>query len=130
MVAHLLSEQNGWAAFPDNRSPGRLTDRRLARVLEYINVHYAEPLSLDRLAAEAGVSRFHFVSLFKKNVGITPHRYLVQLRMTAAAALLRSRELSILEVALACGYRSAAHFTSTFMQYYSQTPSQYRQSLH
>ena len=94
-----------------------------------MKVHYAEPLSLDQLAAEAGVSRFHFISLFKENVGITPHRYLVQLRMTAAAALLNSRELSILEVALACGYQSAAHFTSAFVQHYSQTPSQYRKGL-
>ncbi len=130
LAAHLLSKQSGWqASFPDTRSAGRLLDRRLASVLEYMKVHYAEPLSLDQLAAEAGVSRFHFISLFKENVGITPHRYLVQLRMTAAAALLNSRELSILEVALACGYQSAAHFTSAFVQHYSQTPSQYRKGL-
>ena len=129
LAAHLLSKQSGWAVPPDNRSAGRLTDRRLARVLECMNVHYAEPLSLDRLAAEAGVSRFHFISLFRRSVGVTPHRHLVQLRMNAAAALLSNRGLSILEVALLCGYQSAAHFTAVFVQHYSQTPSQFRQNL-
>ncbi len=130
LAAHLLSKQSIWAAScHDERSAGRLADRRLARVLEYMKVHYAEPLSLDRLAAEAGVSRFHFISLFKKNAGLTPHRYLVQIRMEAAAALLSDKGLSVLEVALMCGYQSAAHFTSVFVRHYSQTPSRYRQDL-
>ena len=95
LAVHLLSRQNGWSdAFQDNRSPGTLVKRRLTPVLEYIHFHYREPLSLNRLAEEAGVSPFHFVRLFKDAVGVTPHRYLIKIRLEAAASLLTDTDMS------------------------------------
>ncbi len=130
LVTHLLSLQSGWPpASEDRRHPGTLGDRRLTYVLEYINVHYKEALSLDKLAEEAGVSRFHFVRLFKERIGVSPHRYLVGIRMDVAACLLGDTDLNILEVAFACGYQSAAHFTAAFQKHFAQTPTSYRQSV-
>ncbi len=129
LAAHLLSAQAGWPDLSrDRRSPGTLSDRRLAHVLEYMEAHYAEPLSLDQLAREACVSRFHFGRLFKERVGITPHRYLVQIRLDAAASLLCDTDLSVLEIALSCGYGSAAHFTAAFQKRFFQPPSVYRRN--
>ncbi len=129
LAAHLLSAQTGWPdPAQDRRRPGTLSGRRLAHVLEYLNAHYAEPLSLDHLAREACVSRFHFGRLFKERIGVTPHHYLVKIRLEAAASLLSDTDLSVLEVALSCGYGSAAHFTAAFRRRFFQTPILYRQS--
>jgi AraC family transcriptional regulator len=130
LAAHLLSAQSGWPdPSQDKRSPGKLSNRRLAHVLEYMNAYYAEPLSLDQLAREACVSRFHFGRLFKELVGVTPHRYLVKVRLDAAASLLNDTDLSVLDIAISCGYGSAAHFTAAFHRRFFQTPSSYRGNL-
>ncbi len=130
VAAHLLSAQSGWPdPSQDRRTPGTISDRRLMPVLEYMSAHYAEPLSLDQLAREACVSRFHFGRLFKERVGVTPHHYLVKIRLDAAASLLRDTDTGILEIALACGYGSAAHFTAAFQKHFSQPPSLYRRNL-
>lgn len=129
LATHLLSLQSGWASIAqDTRRPGKLAARRLTHVLDYINVHYKEAISLDQLAKEAGVSRFHFARLFKEAFGVSPHQHLVQVRMDVAAFLLSTTESSVLEVALACGFQSAAHFTAAFQKHFSQTPSSYRES--
>jgi len=127
LATHLLSSQGGWSdAAEDNRCPGTLGGRRLAHVLEYMKVHYNESLSLNQLAEEAGVSCFHFMHLFKKNIGTTPHHYLIRIRMDAAALMLSNTDLSVMEIALACGYQSAAHFSAAFQKQFSQSPSQSR----
>ena len=130
LAAHLVCTQAGWSEpSQDRRSPGTLSDRRLAHVLEYVSAHYAQPLSLDQLAREACVSRFHFGRLFKERVGVTPHHYLVKIRLDAAASLLSDTDMSVLEIALTCGYGSAAHFTAAFHRRFSQPPSLYRRNF-
>jgi transcriptional regulator GlxA family with amidase domain len=94
--------------------------------LEYIEAHLGERLSLDVLAEEAAVSKFHFASVFSKSVGATPHRHVQHLRMQATAAMLRDTDKSILEVALTCGFSSSSHFAATFRRHFAQSPSKYR----
>ena len=91
-----------------------------------MTAHYSEPLSLKQLADEANISSFHFVRVFKKCCGVTPHRYLIRLRMEAAAAMLADTDMDVIQVAIACGYRSAAHFTAAFQKHFSKLPSLYR----
>ena len=130
LATHVLSLQSRWSShYRDNRRPGALSDRRLMRVLEDMEARYMEPLSLDDLAREAGVSRFHFVQLFRKQVGVTPHRHVVQLRMQAAATLLAKTDRSVLDVALTCGYQTPAHFAAAFRRHFSKTPREYRLSV-
>ena len=127
LAKHLLSLHSRWSEPASGaRNPGAISDRRLARVLEFMEHHYAENLSLVELSREAGISRFHFVNLFKKACGATPHQYLVRLRMNAAALLLEDVNLSVKEIAAKSGYAEPAHFTKTFQKYFSQTPSSYR----
>ncbi len=127
LAAHLLSLQSGWAKYAQNMGHlGTLQERRLAHVLEYMSAHYNKPLSVRQLADEAGISPFHFVRVFKESQGITPHRHLVRLRMEAAARMLSDTNMDIVEVAVACGYQSAAHFTAAFRKHFSKPPSLYR----
>lgn len=124
LVTHLLATHGAWHFL--ERSPGALTDRRLARVIEYMNTHFAEPLDLTRLAREAGVSKFHFAKLFRERVGTSPHRYLVDLRMIAARRMLDATELTIAEVAVKCGYENAAHFGAAWKRRYGLSPGAFR----
>ncbi len=127
MATHLLSSQGRWPGqHGDDRRPGALSDRRLERVLGYMQAKYMEPLSLDELAREAGMSRFHFVQIFRTRIGVTPHRHVVRLRMDAAASMLVGTDRSVLDIALACGYRTASHFAAAFRRHFSQTPGEYR----
>lgn len=130
LATHLLSEKAPWrrsgSLEPDLRSEGRIADPRLARVLEYMSVHFAEPLDLARLAREAGVSKFHFARLFRDRTSTTPHRHLVDLRLAAAGRMLTGTDRSIGEVAAACGYENAAHFGAAFRRRYGTSPGDFR----
>lgn len=127
LAVHILSKHGGWsAAIAAPRNPGAITDRRLRRVLEFMHCHFAENLTLERLAKEAAISRFHFINLFKKSVGATPHQYLTQIRMNRAAELLKNTDSSVQEIAMQCGYTNVANFSTVFRKYFYCTPAEYR----
>lgn len=129
LVVHLLAKNSRWRAlFAAARNPGELSDYRLKRVLEFMRQHSAENLSLDQLAAEAGISRFHFIALFKQAVGTTPHQYMLQLRLECAAELLEKTDLSIRMIAENCGFHALSHFSDSFQRHFGQTASDYRRT--
>lgn len=129
LAAHLLAKNSRWRApITAARNPGELNDLRLKRVLEFMRQHCAENLTLDQLAAEAGISRFHFITLFKQAIGITPHQYLIRLRLERAAELLEETDLSIRMIATSCGFVALSHFSDLFRRYFGQTASEYRRT--
>ncbi len=103
-----------------------LTDRRLSRILEYMQQHATQVISLDQLAREAGISRFHLVRLFKRKVGYTPHEYLVELRLRKAVDLLLATDLDVASIAAQCGYSNAGRFAYAFKTRFLKSPSMYR----
>jgi AraC family transcriptional regulator len=130
LAVHLLSIHSRWSEpYSGVRNPGALTDRRLRRVLEFMQHHYAEDLSIEQLSKEGGISRFHFIRLFKESFGVTPHQHLVRLRMGAAAKMLGNTDLSVQAIALKCGYLSTGHFSANFQKHFGQTPFIYRAKL-
>ena len=127
LATHLLSRHAAWpTAGDDGRTPGLLADRRLARVVEYMSAHFHEPLTLERLAAEGAVSKFHFARLFKAATGEAPHAFLVRLRMRAARQMLRDTDRTAAEVAAAVGYADVVHFARVFRRATGRTPIGYR----
>lgn len=126
IAAHLLLGPSAGSRWHQSLAHERISDRRIVRVLEYIEAHLGERLSLDVLAEEAAVSKFHFASVFSKSVGATPHRHVQHLRMAAAAGMLRDTDKSVLDIALTCGFQSASHFAATFRSHFAQSPSEYR----
>jgi AraC family transcriptional regulator len=126
IAAHLLLGPSASSHWHQSLAHEQVSDRRIVRVLEYIEAHLDERLSLDVLAEEAAVSKFHFVSVFSKSVGATPHRHVQHLRMEAAAGMLRDTDKSVLEIALTCGFQSPSHFAATFRRHFAQNPSEYR----
>lgn len=96
------------------------------RVVDYMRAHLGDDLDLDRLAAVAATSKFHFVRGFRAATGLTPHRYLTVLRMRRAAERLRSTGHSVREIALLSGYESPSRFAAAFRREYGVSPSEFR----
>lgn len=115
---------------PRMRSTARVGHRKIARVLEYLRSlppnATAEDTSLDRLALEAELSKFHFVRQFQRSVGMTPGAYLRTLRLCHAARLLRRRRDPIVDIAMAVGFSDHPSFSRAFARHMGMTPSQYR----
>lgn len=96
------------------------------RVMDLIEAHLDEPLTLDRLAAEARLSTFHFAKMFRISFGMPPHRYLTARRIERAKRLLGTQQ-PLGDVALACGFGSQSHFNRTFKAATQRTPGEWRQ---
>lgn len=124
LTAHLIASYTIDRWKPPARKPA-LDARRLRRVIEYIDEHYAEPITLDRLATEAGLSPFHFSRLFRDATGFTPHRYVTDRRIQAARKALE-RETPLRGIALESGFGSQDNFTRVFRKTMGLTPGQYR----
>lgn len=107
---------------------GGLGDRRTLQVTDYIQAHLDQPIKLADLAEVVGISQFHFSRLFKQSMGMTPHRYLLEQRVEQAKRLLTATKLTILEIALQCGFSSQSHLTTNFKEVTKTTPSRYRKS--
>src|SRR3569623_3425229 len=93
------------------------------RALWYIESHLAEPMTLDEIAAIAGVSRFHMVRAFAAATGFAVMRYVRARRLSEAARALASGAPEILGVALDAEYGSHAAFTRAFREHFGLTPA-------
>ena len=87
-----------------------------------------EELDLERAAQEAGLSPFHFLRLFAKVLGVTPHQYLVRLRLRHAARLLADEERPVTDVALDVGFADLSNFVRTFHRVSGVSPGQFRRA--
>lgn len=98
----------------------------LDRVVEYIRSMLQENLSLEMLSVVAGCTSFHLMRLFKKYLGMSPHAYLIQLRLELAKELL-SRGQTIADTAILAGFSDQSHLTRRFKKRYGVTPGVYCQ---
>ena len=127
LATHLLSAHSPWLDIhEDPRNPGVISNSRLMRVLDYMSTHFAEPLTLERLADEAGISKFHFCRLFRENTGGTPHAFLLELRMGAARRMLATTDYNVAVIAAHCGFARAAHFGTAFTKRFGLSPLAFR----
>jgi len=100
---------------------------RLQGVLEWIGENLSNELSNAELAERAGVSESHFRRIFQEAMGMTPHRYVLRLRLERVHELLTRTSFSIARVAAQCGFNSQSHMTSCFSSAYGITPARARQ---
>ena len=98
--------------------------QRLARVVRQMRDRHAEGLSLEEMAATAGLTLFQLIGLFKREVGLTPHAYLVQLRLQAAMRALKAG-VPIAEAATGAGFYDQSALTRHLKQSFGVTPLQF-----
>ena len=111
------------------RISGGLSPTQVRRVRALVGEDLAAPLTLQDLAAAAGVSRAHFARGFQRATGVSPHRYVTDCRLAYTRTLLASSDLSVAEIAHAVGFSSQSHFTQIFRRHVGVTPTAYRAAL-
>jgi AraC family carnitine catabolism transcriptional activator len=99
-----------------------VTKPGLSTAIEMMETHLEELIGIDELCAAAGVSRRQLERLFHRHFRVSPQRYYIDLRLQRARALLRYSDLAIVEIAVACGFGSAAHFSRTYRAWAGKPP--------
>jgi AraC family transcriptional regulator len=128
LAVHLLRHYEASERSAISRKGG-LAPLQMRRVIDYINARLTDELGLVELAQIAGLSPHHFGEAFKKSMGISPHRYVIERRVQHALGLLREKDRAIGEIAHAVGFSSQSHLTASFRRVTGLTPGRFRRSL-
>ncbi len=98
----------------------------IAAAAAYMENNYTEDIEMDRLLELSHYSRRHFIRLFSDTYGVSPHKYLLRLRIRHATQLLMETNLTMSEIALRCGFNDSNYFGRVFKKYKSVSPNSYR----
>ena len=98
----------------------------IKKALKIIENRFAEPLSLETIAKEVGVSKYHLSRIFKLQTGITVKEYIILKRINYAKELLRYSDMTVEEISYTCGFNHASHFINMFKACEDATPKQFR----
>ncbi|KRE90953.1 AraC family transcriptional regulator [Frateuria sp. Soil773] len=126
LLAELLAGFRPHARVPRPAADGRAA--RFAPTLDYLHAHLADRLTLEQLAATAGLSPFHFLRQFRRQYGVTPQQMLMAVRLSEAKRRLAAGEAPA-QVAAAAGLADQAHLTRAFARRYGVTPARYQRQL-
>lgn len=99
---------------------------RFLTICDYINTHYSENLTLDKVADLSGFSKYHFSRLFKEFTNVSFYKYVNQKRIENAEKLLLNSEHNITEIAIACGFNSVSSFIRMFKLITNCTPTEFK----
>lgn len=102
---------------------------RIEEMLGYLNEHFDEQISVRGLAELAMLSPYHFIRVFKKETGFTPHEYLMNTRISAAKYMLKNTGLPVKDICYNTGFSSESSFCVAFKKKVGVTPVQYRSSM-
>jgi len=108
---------------------GGLGSARLRRIKELVQARMEDDLSLDDMAQSVGLSTAHFARMFRKSTGETPHQFVLRQRLERAKAMLRAPGARVLDVAVACGFKTQQHFAQAFRDVLGVSPTEYREDL-
>lgn len=109
-------------------SESALPQRILCRIRDKIESDFNKEISLNVLAKESGYSRAHFLRMFRVATGITPHQYVLDVRLHHAQESLKRKGANLIEIAAWCGFSSQSHMTSVFRKRLGVTPAEYRRA--
>lgn len=128
-LAAVLAQAHGNLRKPLRTHKRGLAPHQLRRVTSFLIEHLDQDLTLLQLAAVAGLSAAYFSQLFRQSTGVSPHQFLMQVRIDRARELLRNPGSRILDVAIACGFQTQQHFARVFRDLNRITPSDYRRQI-
>lgn len=100
---------------------------KVLSIIEFMEANISEPLSLVEIAEYVGLSRRQIERLFQSQMGRSPARYYLEVRLDRARHLLRQSTIPVVDVAIACGFVSASHFSKCYREMYGKSPLQERQ---
>ncbi len=126
---HLFARILQKGLYTTNKEPGLKLPNRIGQiksVLEYIDQQYQSAITLNSMAEVAGMNPKYFCRIFKEITQQTPMDYVIFFRIEQAAKLLSTTDLSVLEIAMECGFNDCSYFIRTFKKLKHVTPKQYR----
>jgi len=126
LLRHYTIEAKELPREPDESSLA-LTRYQMKQVMEFMQAHLDQNLSLDVLAQQIGFSPYHFARLFRQTVGKSPHQFVLHQRIEHAQRLLKKTDVPLAHIAVECGFASQSHLTQVFKRYLGLTPRAYRQ---
>lgn len=98
----------------------------LNRAKEYIHAFYSSDITIDDICREVNLSRYHFIRSFKRGTGLSPHQYLMRVRIQKAKDLLSLGPYTVTEAAALCGFISISHFSRTFKNAVGKSPQDFK----
>ena len=101
----------------------------ISNALTYISIHYAEPITINQIAADVHLSPTYLSSIVAKETGITIHDHIFNIRMANAEKLLLRTDLSVAQISRKVGYDTVKYFSKKFKEHTGQTPSAYRKRI-
>ena len=101
----------------------------LQKVIEYINFNFDKEINNSLLAKISGYHEFYLNRLFNKHIGMSMHKYIINLRINKSKYLLLNTDMSVSEIAIKIGFNSNTHFSTMFKKELSVTPFEYRNKL-
>lgn len=110
------------AQVPSKSSQIGSRNAHLIKAITFLQQNLEEQISVSDCAERAGVSIRQIERLFRINLGVTPSRYLIDLRLQRGRELLSTTDLGVMEVAVACGFLSSSHFSKTFVSKFGVSP--------
>lgn len=129
LSADLLAKYSATSVSPiDPAHMGSLTSRQLRRVDDYILEHLGKEIQINELADLCAMGRTTFYQRFRSATHMTPHQYIMRLRVDKAKRLLGETPWPLAEVGIACGFSDQAHFASVFRRLAGTTPALFRRS--
>ncbi len=96
------------------------------KAVSFIETNYSSPITLEDIIEEIPLSKYHFIRIFKQITLSTPYHYLTAYRINAAKILLRSKNISVSEVAKRCGFSDTSNFINQFKKHTGQKPLEYK----
>jgi transcriptional regulator GlxA family with amidase domain len=106
------------------------SDLAVERAKAYMRERLGEHIAVDDLAHTALFSKFHFTRVFHRVTGMSPGRYLAEMRVQEAMRLLRGTDMKVIDITYAVGYASVGTFSSRFRVRVGVSPTEYRRRCH
>ena len=122
LMTELLTQKLRQALRPEG-TDGRYPELRA--VLDFIHKNYGRAITIEDMTDRINISKYHFIRIFKKQMGVTPYEYLTDYRINKAKILLRTSYKSVFEIACDVGYKSKSNFISKFRAATGTTPAKY-----
>jgi AraC family transcriptional regulator len=126
VAAQLARAHSSSARRPRRPAADGLSDWRLRRLVDLIELNLDGDLSLEAMAAEVELSPLYLIRAFKHAFGAPPHRYILLRRIERAKELLRTTDIAVAEIALAVGFSSQSHLSNWFQRMVGVSPAAYR----
>jgi AraC-like DNA-binding protein len=126
---HYLLQKNNLITTKSTSSLPNQAEEKLKFILQYIESHYTEALTIQCLADLCHFSKCHFMNFFKKYVGVTCMEYIIDYRLNMIASKLTNQSCNITELALDAGFNNISYFNRAFKKKYGVTPKKYGLNL-